>query len=135
MALADDGLSTADVYAEPPHVGRGDPDGDELDLAGFGRTVPLLAGATDQFGAAQRGQRVGVLLGEQGSERITAGELARSRTTNSWEVVTSMSRRLPRVYDAAAGPVGIRTLIATEDRWLGSNSGTATSASSRSTRS
>jgi len=76
-----------------------------------------------------------VLLGEQGSEAITAGELARSRTTNSWEVVTSMSRRLPRVYDAAAGPVGIRTLIATEDRWLGSNSGTATSVSSRSTRS
>jgi len=76
-----------------------------------------------------------VLLGEQGRERIPASELARSRTTNSWEVVTSMSRRLPRVYDAAAGPVGIRTLIATEDRWLGSNSGTATSASSRSTRS
>ena len=76
-----------------------------------------------------------VLLGEQGGERIPASELARSRTTNSWEVVTSMSRRLPRVYDAAAGPVGIRTLIATEDRWLGSNSGTATSASSRSTRS
>jgi alanine racemase len=76
-----------------------------------------------------------VLLGEQGNERISAGELARSRTTNSWEVVTSMSRRLPRVYDAAAGPVGFRTLIAREDRWLGSNSGTATSASSRSTRS
>jgi alanine racemase len=74
-----------------------------------------------------------VLLGDQGSERITAAELAQIRTTNSWEVVTSMSRRLPRVYDAAAGPVGIRTLIATEDRWLGSNSGTATSASSRST--
>lgn len=76
-----------------------------------------------------------VLLGEQGTERISASELARSRTTNSWEVVTSMSRRLPRVYHAAAGPVGIRTLIAAEDRWLGSNSGTATSASSRSTRS
>jgi alanine racemase len=76
-----------------------------------------------------------VLLGEQGSERISAGDLARSRTTNSWEVVTTMSRRLPRVYDAAAGTVGLRTLIATEDRWLGSNSGTATSAISRSTRS
>jgi alanine racemase len=76
-----------------------------------------------------------VLLGGQGSERIPASELAQSRTTNSWEVVTTMSRRLPRVYDAAAGPVGIRTLIASEDRWLGSNSGTATSAISRSTRS
>lgn len=76
-----------------------------------------------------------VLLGSQGSECIPAAELAQSRTTNSWEVVTTMSRRLPRVYDAAAGPVGIRTLIASEDRWLGSNSGTATSAISRSTRS
>ena len=36
--------------------------------------------------------------------------LARLRTTNSWEVVTDMSRRLPRVYHAAAGPVGLRTL-------------------------
>jgi alanine racemase len=76
-----------------------------------------------------------VLLGRQGDEAITAGELAQTRTTNSWEVVTSMSRRLPRVYDAAAGPVGFRTLIAAEDRWLGSNSGTGTSASSKSTRS
>jgi alanine racemase len=85
----------------------------------------LPVGVDDEF----------VLLGGQGGARIAASELAQSRTTNSWEVVTTMSRRLPRVYDAAAGPVGIRTLIATEDRWLGSNSGTATSASSRSTRS
>ena len=74
-----------------------------------------------------------VLIGDQGGERIPVAELARTRTTNSWEVVTSMSRRLPRVYDAAAGPVGIRTLIATEDRWLGSNSGTGTSVTSKST--
>jgi alanine racemase len=109
-----------------------------------GRRVPIVGNVamdavmvdvTDVPGSAVTVNDEFVLLGEQGTERITAAELAQSRTTNSWEVVTSMSRRLPRVYDAAAGPVGIRTLIATEDRWLGSNSGTATSASSRSTRS
>jgi alanine racemase len=109
-----------------------------------GRRVPIVGNVamdavmvdvTDVPGSAVTVDDEFVLLGEQGTDRITAAELAQSRTTNSWEVVTSMSRRLPRVYDAAAGPVGIRTLIAAEDRWLGSNSGTATSASSRSTRS
>jgi alanine racemase len=51
-----------------------------------------------------------VLLGEQGSERISAEDLARLRTTNTWEVVTQMSARMPRVYHAAAGAVGLRTL-------------------------
>jgi alanine racemase len=51
-----------------------------------------------------------VLLGVSGDQRITAADLAQMRTTNSWEVVTGMSRRLPRVYHAAAGPVGLRTL-------------------------
>ncbi len=51
-----------------------------------------------------------VLLGACGDERITASELAQERTTNSWEVVTGMARRLPRVYHASAGPVGLRTL-------------------------
>jgi alanine racemase len=73
-----------------------------------------------------------VLIGAQGSDRITALDLARSRTTNTWEVVTTASRRLPRVYHASAGPVGIRTLVSVEDPWLESNSGTETSASSRS---
>jgi alanine racemase len=76
-----------------------------------------------------------VLIGAQGDEQITAVQLAQTRTTNSWEVVTSMSWRLPRVYHASAGLVGVRTLSAVEDRWLGSSSGTGTSANSRSTRS
>jgi hypothetical protein len=75
------------------------------------------------------------LIGTQRGATIGAHEVARSRTTNAWEVVTAMSRRLPRVYDAAAGPVGVRTLGDAEGAWLGSNSGTATSAISRSTRS
>jgi alanine racemase len=74
-----------------------------------------------------------VLLGVQGSDRITAADLAQARTTNSWEVVTGAARRLPRVYDASAGALGVRTLASGEDRWLGSNSGMGTSVTSRST--
>ena len=44
-----------------------------------------------------------VLLGSSGDERISVSDLAQERTTISWEIVTSMSRRLPRVYHAAAG--------------------------------
>jgi alanine racemase len=51
-----------------------------------------------------------VLLGAQGGERITATELARARTTISWEVLASMAYRVARVYHAAAGLSGIRTL-------------------------
>jgi alanine racemase len=47
-----------------------------------------------------------VLIGRQGDDEIPAGEVARWRTTNSWEVVTSLSGRLARVYDAAAGALG-----------------------------
>jgi alanine racemase len=51
-----------------------------------------------------------VLLGAQGGDRITATELARARTTISWEVLASMAYRVGRVYHAAAGLSGIRTL-------------------------
>ncbi len=51
-----------------------------------------------------------VLIGEAANERITVADLAHERTTNRWEVVTGMARRLPRVYHAAAGPVGLRAL-------------------------
>jgi alanine racemase len=50
------------------------------------------------------------LIGESATERITVADLAHERTTNTWEVVTGMARRLPRVYHAAAGPVGLRAL-------------------------
>jgi len=103
-----------------------------------GRRVPLvgtvamdavMADVTDVPGAPVTVDDEFTLLGLQGADQIDAAELARLRTTISWEVVTNMARRLPRVYHAAAGPVGLRTLAAAEDRWLGSNSGTATSAS------
>ena len=76
-----------------------------------------------------------VLMGEQGGDRIGALDVARARTTNTWEVVTTTSRRVPRVYHASAGALGVRTLASVEGLWLESNSGTAISASSRSTRS
>ncbi len=109
-----------------------------------GQRVPLVGTvAMDAIMAdvtAVSGPPVGVddefvLLGEQGGERISALELAQGRTTISWEVVTAMARRLTRVYYAGAGPIGIRTLTDEWYRWPASNSGTATSAASRSTRS
>jgi alanine racemase len=53
-----------------------------------------------------------VLLGEQGSATISAEALARGRNTIPWEVATSMSHRLPRVYHAASVLKGLRTLNA-----------------------
>jgi len=84
-----------------------------------GRRVPLvgnvamdavMADVTDVPGPPVDSSDEFVLLGASGTERITAAELAQGRTTISWDVVTGMSRRLPRVYHAAAGPVGLRTL-------------------------
>jgi alanine racemase len=51
------------------------------------------------------------LIGSQGDERIGARDLAQARTTISWEIVTSMSRRLPRVYHSAAGHLSVRFLV------------------------
>ena len=58
-----------------------------------------------------------VLIGEQGDGTISAAELARAGTTISWEVLAGMARRLPRVYYAAARPVGLRTLIEDLGQW------------------
>ena len=52
-----------------------------------------------------------VLLGAQGDERITAADIAAARGTNSWEIVTGLSARLPRVYHAASVPRETRTLV------------------------
>jgi alanine racemase len=76
-----------------------------------------------------------VLLGEQGGDAISAADLAQERTTISWEVVTAMSWRLPRVYTAGAVAVGLRTLTEELEPWRSSRSGTETSATWRSTRS
>jgi alanine racemase len=95
----------------------------------------VMADVTDVPGPPVSPSDEFVLLGPQGSDEITAAELAQERTTISWEVLATMSRRLTRVYTARAAAVGIRTL--TEDRgtWRSSRSGTVTSATSRSMRS
>ncbi len=109
-----------------------------------GRRVPLvgtvamdavMADVTDVPGPPVTTADEFVLLGSQGGDEITAGELAQERTTISHEVVTEMSRRLARVYTARAAAVGIRTLTEERGRWRGSRSGSAVPATSRSTRS
>lgn len=88
-----------------------------------GRRVPLvgtvamdavMADVTDVPGAPVGVADEFVLLGAQGGERITAAEIAAARGTISWEVVTNLSARLPRVYHAASVPRETRTLVADE---------------------
>ena len=109
-----------------------------------GRRVPLvgtvamdavMADVTDVPGPPVTPDDEFVLLGEQGSDRITAAELAQERATISWEVVAAMAARLPRVYTAPAAAVGIRTLTQDRGPWRRSRSGMAISVTSRWTRS
>lgn len=82
-----------------------------------GRRVPLvgsvamdavMADVTDVPGLDADDEFV--LIGRQGTESIDANELARLRNTIPWEVVTTMSYRLPRVYHAGSVLLGLRTL-------------------------
>jgi alanine racemase len=95
----------------------------------------VMADVTDVPGPEVTEDDEFVLLGAQGEERISAFDLAATGGTISYEVVTGMSRRLPRVYHAAGSPVGIRYLAGGRSEWHASSSGTATSVTSRSTRS
>jgi alanine racemase len=70
----------------------------------------VMADVTDVPGAPVTADDEFVLLGQQGTERITALDLAATCGTISYEVVTAMSRRLARVYHAAGRVVGARTL-------------------------
>jgi len=56
------------------------------------------------------------LLGEQSGARIGALEVARWGNTISYEIVSAMSGRLPRVYYAAAEAVGLRTIACDTSR-------------------
>jgi alanine racemase len=88
-----------------------------------GRRVPLvgtvamdavMADVTDVPGAPVGVADEFVLIGSQGDARITVAELAAARGTVSWEVVTSLTARLPRVYHAASLPRETRTLVVDE---------------------
>jgi len=70
----------------------------------------VMADVTDVPGAPVTEDDELVLLGEQGSEAITAHDLASACGTISYEVLTGMSRRLARVYHAAGSAFGSRTL-------------------------
>lgn len=81
-----------------------------------GRRVPLVgvvamdavaADVTDLEPAVTLADEF-VLLGAQGSEWIDPDELARARTTISWEILATMATRLTRVYHAGPGPTGLR---------------------------
>jgi alanine racemase len=84
-----------------------------------GRRVPLvgsitmdavMADVTDVPGSPVGVDDEFVFLGRQGDDLISAKDLARLRTTNTWEVIVQMAGRLPRVYHAAARAVDLRTL-------------------------
>ena len=81
--------------------------GRSVDLVGSVAMDALAADVTDVPGVSETDEFV--LLGAQGGERITAGELARRRTTISWEVLTGMAQRLPRVYHRGPDIVALRT--------------------------
>jgi alanine racemase len=74
-----------------------------------------------------------VLIGRQGGAEIPVLEIAQRAGTITWVIVAAMSRRMARVYDAASGVVGVRTLHSPGTTWHESSFGTATSATSRST--
>jgi alanine racemase len=85
--------------------------GQRVPLVGNVTMDAVMADVTDVPGPPVDREDEFVLIGAQGNERITVEDLARERTTNTWEVVTAMSARLPRVYHAATGAVvGMRTL-------------------------
>jgi alanine racemase len=81
-----------------------------------GRRVPLagrvsmdltVIDVTDAS-SAQVGDEV-VLLGRQGDEEITASELANLSQTISYEILTSISRRVPRRYLKDLRPLRVST--------------------------
>ena len=83
--------------------------GQRVPLVGNVAMDAVMADVTDVSGGPVTVEDEFVLIGAQGDERITVAEVARARGTISWEVVTNLSRRLPRVYDAASLPREIRT--------------------------
>ncbi len=109
--------------------------GTRVPLVGRVAMDAVMADVTDVPGERVHEGDEFVLLGAQGDQRITARDLAEAAETITYEVVTSMSRRLPRVYHAAGSVKEVRTLAGRRAKWRASSSGTATSATSRSTRS
>jgi alanine racemase len=78
-----------------------------------GRRIPLVGtvsmdNVTFDVGAAGLGPKVGddvVLIGAQGTERVTAEDLAAHLDTINYEVTCGISQRVPRVHHRDAEPV------------------------------
>jgi alanine racemase len=70
----------------------------------------VMADVTDIPGSPVHEDDEFVLIGAQDGARITAYEVASAAGTISYEVVTAVSRRVARVYDAAGSVAGLRTL-------------------------
>lgn len=85
--------------------------GVRVPLVGTVAMDAVMADVTDVPGPPVGEGDLFTLIGTQGTEGITARDLARAGTTISWEVVTAMAARLPRVYDSAAGTHAVRTLV------------------------
>jgi alanine racemase len=56
-----------------------------------------------------------VLIGRQGGEQITLDELAAAAGTISYELLSHLAPRLPRIYLRDGQVVQVRTLLGSED--------------------
>ncbi len=79
----------------------------------------VMVDVTDVPGAPVTVDDEFTLIGSQGGDTVTAAEVARWGNTISYEIVTAMSGRLPRVYYASAGAAQLRTVAYDLDRGLG----------------
>lgn len=100
----------ADAIPRPAPWGEALVRGKRVPFVGTVAMDAVMADVTDVPDVAMDDEFV--LLGPQGGQQISVDELARARTTIPWEVATSMSYRIPRVYHAGSVLMGIRTLNA-----------------------
>ncbi len=100
----------ADAIPRPAPWGEVLVRGQRVPLVGTVAMDAVMADVTDVPGVGPDDEFV--LLGVQGGQEISTGELARARNTIPWEVATSMSYRIPRVYHAGSVLMGLRTLNA-----------------------
>jgi len=98
----------ADAIPRPAPWGEALVRGQRVPLVGTVAMDAVMADVTDVPGVGLDDEFV--LLGPQGGQEISTGELARARNTIPWEVATGMSYRIPRVYHAGSVLVGLRTL-------------------------
>ena len=100
----------ADAIPRPAPWGEALVRGARVPLVGTVAMDAVMADVTDVPGLSLDDEFV--LLGPQGGQEISTGELAQTRNTIPWEVATGMSYRIPRVYHAGSVLVGLRTLNA-----------------------